>query len=169
MWYVILTTVGSLLAYVTYQAKYDTHGWYGKVSESVNRKRCKLRRASQMLQAFNNGLEALKAPNFSINDTGCSASITYNHVGKSYLVNVPFKSSLTNAMMPLRAVLHKLLNDKKTVKEIDITQEPGIPYMVCAGDLGGSKIVISNSFTGQSMTFETFESPGYVYKLHYSE
>ena len=73
---------------------------------------------------------------FKINETGKSAILKYSRYGKTYILNIPYK----------REFLTKMNNTKvflvKNNQNIDITQQPGIPYMINAEMLGGDKILV---------------------------
>lgn len=67
-----------------------------------------------------------------------SAVIKVNSGGKSHSVYVPYNRKKSTAMLKNRVYLIK--GDEK----INISQKPGIPYIVCAEDLGGEFIIIEN-------------------------
>ena len=67
-----------------------------------------------------------------------SAILKINHGGKSHSVYVPYNRKKSVAMMRKRVFLIK------GEEKIEITQKPGIPYIICAKDLGGESIVIED-------------------------
>lgn len=77
-----------------------------------------------------------KKSNFTVCDTRKAASLTYDRLGKKYLLYLPYDSRLMARMSGHQALLIK------DGIEIDITQQPGIPYLVTATELGGSEIKI---------------------------
>jgi hypothetical protein len=78
---------------------------------------------------------------FQLHPNGKSAIITYNRYGKNYHLYVPYSGMIATEMNRFRAYLIKDSSDKKGKKEEEITQQPGIPYMITASDLGGEKII----------------------------
>ncbi len=74
-------------------------------------------------------------PSFTICDTGRSACITYTRMGLTYTVYVPFEKRKVAKLSGIRVYLHK-----GNGEVVDITQQPGIPYLVTALMLGGDKI-----------------------------
>ncbi len=75
---------------------------------------------------------------FQINASGKSASITYSHNGRTFFINVPYVQQIYGKMSVRRAYLIR------NGKEVEITQQPGIPYSVDANELGGDKIIFKD-------------------------
>ena len=73
---------------------------------------------------------------FLINYGNGSAQVSYCRYGRSYHVNLPYRPELVRLMARTRVYL---LRDGQRV---DITQQPGIPYLVTARMLGGDGFVI---------------------------
>jgi hypothetical protein len=73
----------------------------------------------------------------SLNETGRSLCITYDRVGKTYHFNVPFSRQLM-----VRSVGLKVYLIQESGSELDITQQPGLPYLVTAEMLGGTGLKI---------------------------
>ena len=67
-----------------------------------------------------------------------SAQIKVKHGGKSHTVYVPYDRKKSTSMLRKRVYLIK------DGQKLDISQKPGIPYLICASDLGGDSIVIAN-------------------------
>ncbi len=67
-----------------------------------------------------------------------SAMLKINHGGKSHSIYIPYDRKKSIKMMKCKVFLYK------DVEKIDITQKPGVPYLVSASDLGGEKIVVEN-------------------------
>ena len=67
-----------------------------------------------------------------------SAQIKVKHGGKSHTVYVPYDRKKSTSMLRKRVYLIK------DGQKLDISQKPGIPYLICASDLGGDSIVIEN-------------------------
>jgi hypothetical protein len=87
-------------------------------------------------------------PRFSINDSDRSASIVYKRQGNEYILNVPYNRKIRAKMSSFDIFLVK----KGTSDEefyININQQPGLPYLVSANDLGGDRIEIKQKTDGQ--------------------
>ncbi len=81
-------------------------------------------------------LPTASASKFVINSTGTSALITYNRDNESYILNIAFNRELIRKMSGSKVYL--VMGDK----QVNITQQPGIPYSVTARELGGEKIIL---------------------------
>lgn len=68
-----------------------------------------------------------------LNNRSCS-HISYMHSGSKYQIYVPFDTELSSLMKDVSVFLHK------PSEEIDITHQPGIPYLMSAASLGGYRI-----------------------------
>ena len=66
-----------------------------------------------------------------------SAVIHYKHGGKEHKVCVPYDRSKSRPMLRKDVFL---INDDDS--RIEITHKPGVPYLLSAGDMGGSKIIV---------------------------
>lgn len=106
-------------------------------------------------------IDAISKENSKFNDY--SAIITYDYNGNSYDINIPFNRKYVLPMSDLKVKL--ILNGK----EIDITQQPGIPYLLSAGELGGDKLLIINTASGSTKYYESNECPGYATEMFFSE
>lgn len=67
-----------------------------------------------------------------------SAQIKVKTGGKTHSIYVPYNRRKSTSMLRKRVYLIK------DSEKVDISQKPGIPYLVCAGDLGGESIIIEN-------------------------
>lgn len=85
---------------------------------------------------------------------GNHAVLCYTRLNKEYKLYVPY-----NRMKSLSSDITALL--VKNGKEINITQQPGIPYLVSANDLGGEKIILTNNITGSSFDYFDDKIPMY--------
>jgi hypothetical protein len=101
---------------------------------------------------------------FSINDSDLSATILYKRLGHEYMLMVPFNRDYVAGMSQFRA---KLFRHNKS--PIDITQQPGIPYLVSAHDLGGTHIEITNHETGATHSYSSATVPLYAAELLHEE
>lgn len=94
---------------------------------------------------------------FSLLDTDVCAGICYERLGKSYTFFVPYNRKYTAPMLPF--IVH-LLNEQGDIIR-DITQQPGIPYLVTALHLGGASIKITNGENGMTHTYAKDIIPSY--------
>jgi hypothetical protein len=101
-----------------------------------------------------------KSTECCINDTNQSATVLYNRLGKKSTLFVPFNRNHVAQMISFKA---ELIFDGKP--SLNITQQPGIPYMVDAKSLGGLYIKITNEENGQSKLYGTEEVPHYAEEL----
>jgi hypothetical protein len=85
-----------------------------------------------------------------------SAIIKVSHGGKTHDVYVPYDRSKSTSM--LRKKVFLLKEDKK----IELSQKPGIPYLVSAEQMGGSFIIIEDLSGNIVRTFTESEIPGYI-------
>lgn len=84
--------------------------------------------------------------------------VTYAYNEKKYRVLVPYRAEKAAGMLSLRATLH--LTDGSI---LDITQQPGVPYLCKASDLGGEKIVLYNAETNNSVEYTV--APGWAEEI----
>lgn len=75
---------------------------------------------------------------FEINNDRRSATITYTHNGQTHIVIVPYNRR------HIRSMSQHQVHLVKGEDTINITHQPGIPYLVTAEELGGDSIVIMN-------------------------
>ena len=108
-----------------------------------------------ILAAFTKAIPTAKF-SFKVNDTDISASVTYEHFGEKYIIFVPYNRSKIASMTQLTATL---LRDND--ENVNITQQPGIPYMVNADMLGGHTIRLTNNDTGETHDYEKETMPFY--------
>ncbi len=85
-----------------------------------------------------------------------SALIKVNHGGKSHDIYVPYDRSKSSSMLRKRVFL--IRNGEK----VDLTQKPGIPYLVSAEHLGGTAIIIEDLSGDVIRTFDLDQVPGYI-------
>ncbi|CAH6421715.1 Hypothetical protein HVR_LOCUS1355 [uncultured virus] len=93
---------------------------------------------------------------FSVNESDVSASVLYERMGQQYLLLVPYNRSYVAAMTQFKA---ELLRSEKD--SLIITQQPGIPYLVTAEELGGYAIRVTNEDTGLSKEYGKNIAPKY--------
>ncbi len=85
-----------------------------------------------------------------------SALIKVSHGGKSHDIYVPYDRSKSSSMLRKRVFL---IRDGE---KVDLTQKPGIPYLVSAEHLGGSQILIEDLSGDVIRTFDLEQVPGYI-------
>ena len=91
----------------------------------------------------------------TVNDSDMSANIIYNHLAKDYIINVPYNKKKILSMLSLYVVLNK------NGEEINITQQPGIPYLLTGEQLGGDNIIITNMDSGKIYNYGNDKPPLY--------
>jgi hypothetical protein len=79
---------------------------------------------------------------------GNKAILTYNHCGVKQTIQVPYDRKKVVKMGQITAYLK--YEDESM---LNITQQPGIPYLVKAKDLGAKSIVLTNLDTGMSYEY----------------
>lgn len=87
---------------------------------------------------------------FKIGDNDTHAIISYSRHGHQYNYIVPFDRSYIVHMSQFKAQL--VLNGDTL---LDITQQPGLPYLISPISLGGDAIRITNEETGISVDYTT--------------
>ena len=85
-----------------------------------------------------------------------SAIIKVRHAGKSHSVYVPYDRRKSSSMLSKKVYL--VQGDMK----IDISQKPGIPYLVSASQLGGTHIMVEDLSQVVLKIYEADEIPGYL-------
>ena len=78
---------------------------------------------------------------FTLNETGKSATITYKRLGTPHMVHVPYSSLLQSKSVIKDVKVFLLKGDEK----IDITQQPGVRYLVSAHMLGGKAMMVTDN------------------------
>ena len=131
---VVVTSTLSLCYYL---------GYFKSIEDWINVRRQHVKMLVTLTNKIQNDILNPKTSSFSVNDTDLSASILYERMGQKCFVSIPFDKSNVFHMIQYKA---ELLRENKTA--LNITQEPGIPYMVCAHDLGGHTIRVTNQDSG---------------------
>ena len=98
-----------------------------------------------------------------------SAVIRVSHGGKLETIYVPYDRRKSTSMLRKRVFLISIIpaslddEDKECrVVRQDITQKPGVPYLVSASHLGGEKIVVENPEGEVIREYSAEEIPGYL-------
>jgi hypothetical protein len=93
------------------------------------------------------------------------AIVTYERLGHSYKLSVPYNRDKVVSMSQFRAILY----DDASEEIEDITQEPGIPYQISARQLGGHTIHLINNENGQSYDYIEDTIPSYGDEIAFTE
>ena len=86
-----------------------------------------------------------------------SAIIRVSSGGKSHSIFVPYDRNKSTSMLRKKVFLMKEDGNK-----IDISQKPGVPYLISADHLGGTQILVENLSGEVIKTFEASEVPGFI-------
>ena len=121
-------------------------GVFSKVKNWVDVRRQRVKMIMTLMENIQQVTAAVpKTSSFSVNESDMSASIIYERLGSQYILLIPYSRKHIAHMTQFTV---ELLRDDK--EPLNITQQPGIPYLVSASDLGGSAIRIFNEDTGIS-------------------
>lgn len=90
---------------------------------------------------------------FKISPTGKSVTISFIYHNRKYNVFLPFDKSLISKYSGYQFYLET--NDKIT----EISQKPGIPFLVTADQLGGTSIIVQNVEDDICMKFNENQIP----------
>ena len=85
-----------------------------------------------------------------------SAVINVKHNGKTHPVYIPYDRRKSVSMLRKRVFLLK--DDQKE----DMTQKPGVPYLVSAKDLGGDSIIVEDLSGEFLKSYTEDEIPGFL-------
>nr|QBK91635.1 MAG: uncharacterized protein LCPAC302_02550 [Pithovirus LCPAC302] len=66
-----------------------------------------------------------------------SAMVLFNHGGKQHKICVPYDTSKRRNMLRKKVYLIK-----GNERLLEITHKPGVPYLLSANDMGGTKIIV---------------------------
>jgi hypothetical protein len=140
-------------------------GYYNYLSDWVRIKK-------QRFDLFLNILNTLQNPSsvkshqssFTVNDTDISANILYERLGNEYILFVPYNRSFVAPMSQFKTELLR-----KNAISVDITQQPGIPYMVTAAEIGGYAIKITNQETNMFHEYDHETCPMYGEEVIFKE
>lgn len=149
--FVVGSTVISIAIGLSYHMGYlnPLIGW-------MNNKHQKGKLLLKIVDNLSNPSSTKKSTSFTVNDSDISASIVYERMGTEYIVIVPYNRTYVAAMSQFKA---ELLRSNGT--PVNITQQPGIPYLVTADELGGYAIKITNQETGLTHEYEFSKAPMY--------
>lgn len=101
------------------------------------RKQDKMKLLFQVLQAST----AKNDTTFYVGEGGKFAIIKYSRAGHPYQIYVPYDARKRTVMMGTRVYLIKEVNESKKV-EIDITQQPGVSYLLTPAEMGGTGFLL---------------------------
>lgn len=106
-----------------------------------------------------NGLAAAQKPSQAsviVNDSDQSLTVAYEKNGIKRSLFLPFKRS---SVIHMNDIQMRLTMPNGTM--VDITQEPGVPYLCSAAELGGINITAYNVEDETSHVFDLHEKPMY--------
>jgi hypothetical protein len=143
--------------------RFDPFGWFIGIKARV----------AQIYSLANiilNGMNGMQKPSSAaqpaakFNAAQKSMCITYSEMGQVRMINIPTDLTKIRQMEPCRVILHMTGGHK-----VDITQRPGIPYLVNAAQLGGTHFEIYNQDTERSDILVIDAVPGYLDFLYQSQ
>ena len=85
-----------------------------------------------------------------------SAVIKVKHGGKTNSIYVPYDRRKSTYMLGKKVFLIK------DEEKIDISQKPGIPYLICASELGGENIIVEDLSGNFIKSYLKDEIPRYL-------
>lgn len=101
---------------------------------------------------------------------GKSITLHYKKNDTPYQITLPYNFFNSLSMHPLSATLHYYGSSGIiSANDVDITQQPGIPYLASAKDYGADSIHITNKETGAVKIYKNEEKPYYVKELYTDE
>ena len=132
-------------------------GMFHKIHDWYVRKRDNAKLLFSLMNKMNAKMSDKEtAVAFTINDTGRSASIIYERLDQQHILCIPYNRKFVVSMSQFKAELLRENN-----KPVNITQQPGVPYLVDAASLGGYAIRITNEEDGVSHDYSHNEIPYY--------
>lgn len=106
-----------------------------------------------VIYLLNKSFSLPKENKIRINEFDSCISLSYNYINQEYHLYVPFNRDYIIAMNHFKV---ELVSNSCT---IDITQQPGIPYLITARDLGGDNIIITNQENGKTFVYDKDTCP----------
>ena len=85
-----------------------------------------------------------------------SAVIMVNQAGKTHSVYVPYDRKKSTSM--IRKKVYLIKDEEK----LDISQKPGVPYLINAGQLGGTEIIVEDMSGDIIKRYSKDEIPNYL-------
>lgn len=112
-----------------------------------------------VIDKMNSGMQISQEPVFVLNNNGMSGSISYqlSNSVPSNVLWIPYRKKLVVLMQQYDffLVCKEDLGGSEGLREVEyrVFQQPGIPFLVSAADLGGDYIVARNLNTGEDITW----------------
>lgn len=152
-----LYLIGSMLM-VSFAGVSYYNGYISRISNWFNVRRQRVKLILTLLEKLQTDVKDKRntTPAFAINDNDMSASLTYERLEEKYILFVPY---MRKYIAPMSQFKTELLRENKD--PLNITQQPGIPYLVTADQLGGYAIRITNDETGKSYDYQYDKYPLY--------
>ena len=88
-----------------------------------------------------------------------SAVVVFEHGGRTHKVCVPFDNSKARNMRRKRVYLIRKNEEGDDI--IEITHKPGVPYLMCADEMGGDSIVVKKD-NKVVRVYSSLEKPIYL-------
>lgn len=133
-------------------------GYLSSVSKWIDTRRQRVKLLISLMDKIKTDISTKKdsMTSFTVNDSDMSATILYERMDQKYIVLVPYNRKYVAPMSQFKVELLRTNNNP-----VDITQQPGIPYLVTAESLGGYAIRITNQETGLSHEYGSDKAPIY--------
>lgn len=132
------------------------YGYFHAVKDWFVTKRNNIKLVMSLMDKITTDVSNKKSAAFNITDTSKSANIIYERMGQQYILFVPYNRRFVSQMNQFKVELLRENNNP-----VDITQQPGIPYLTSANSLGGTFIRITNEDSELTHEYGPDEIPYY--------
>lgn len=105
-------------------------------------------------------INAFNSPESEFTLGESNVTIHYARMGHAHQFSIPYNRKMVAKMSQIKVYLHR---DHESVH--DITQQPGIPYVITAHELGGKYILAINEDDGQTFKYEKDVQPQYCVEV----
>ena len=141
-------------------------GWVGIVTEWIGTRHSQVKLLLALMSKLRTDPSkgSNTTPSFVLSDSDTSAQITYDRLDQRHIITVPYERKYVAAMSQFKAELLRQDN-----VPLDITQQPGIPYLISPFHLGGHTIRVTNQETRRHVDYVKMECPMYAETLMETE